>query len=51
MLSSPEVPEEFNLATFLLDRHLEEGRAGKPAAYYEHQAITYAELAESANRL
>jgi acyl-coenzyme A synthetase/AMP-(fatty) acid ligase len=30
---------------------LEEGRAGRPAVYYEHQAITYAELAESANRL
>jgi acyl-coenzyme A synthetase/AMP-(fatty) acid ligase len=30
---------------------LEEGRAGKHAVYYEHQAITYAELAKSANRL
>jgi benzoate-CoA ligase family protein len=46
-----EVPEEFNLAAFLLDRHLEEGRAGKPAVFYEHQALTYAELAKSANRL
>jgi benzoate-CoA ligase family protein len=50
-MSSPDVPEEFNLAAFLLDRHVKEGRASKPAVYYEHQAITYAELAESANRL
>ena len=50
-MSSPVVPEEFNLAVFLLDRHVTEGRASKPAVYYEHQAITYAELAESANRL
>ena len=48
---SPLVPEEFNLAAFLLDRHLAEGRAGKIAVYYEGKAITYAELAEAANRL
>ena len=48
---SPVVPEEFNLAAFLLDRHLEEGRAGKIAVYYEHEAITYAELAKATNRL
>ena len=48
---SPFVPEEFNLAAFLLDRHLAEGRANKVAVYYEHEAITYAELAVVANRL
>jgi acyl-coenzyme A synthetase/AMP-(fatty) acid ligase len=47
----PGVPEEFNLASFLLDRHLAEGRANKPAVYYEHETITYAELAEAANRV
>ena len=50
-MSSPVVPEEFNLAVFLLDRHVTEGRASKPAVYHEHQAITYADLAETANRL
>ncbi len=45
------VPEEFNLASFLLDRHLEEGRAGKVAVYYRDQTVTYGELAEAANRL
>ncbi len=51
MVVSPIVPEEFNLAVFLLDRHLAEGRASKVAVYYERQTITYAELAEAANRL
>ena len=45
------VPEQFNLASFLLDRHLAEGRASKPAVYYEQETHTYAELAETANRL
>lgn len=44
------IPEEFNVAAFLLDRHLEEGRANKTAVYYEDKVITYAELAEMANR-
>ncbi|MFB0506642.1 MAG: hypothetical protein ACETWT_07915 [Thermodesulfobacteriota bacterium] len=48
---SPVVPQEFNLASSLLDHHLAEGRAGKIAVYYEDQAITYAELAENPNRL
>lgn len=48
---SHEVPEQFNLASFLLDRHLAEGRASKPAVYYEQETHTYAELAEMANRL
>ena len=46
-----DVPEQFNLASFLLDRHLAEGRASKPAVYYEQETHTYAELAETANRL
>jgi len=44
------IPEEFNLASFLLDRHLEQGYANKTAIYYEDKVITYAELAEMANR-
>jgi hypothetical protein len=48
---TPVVPEEFNLAAFLLDRNLSEGRAKKPAVYCEQQTITYADLAEDANRV
>jgi benzoate-CoA ligase family protein len=45
------VPEEFNLASFLLDRHLAEGRGEKVALYYQDQTVTYGELAEKVNRL
>lgn len=45
------VPEEFNLAAFLLDRHLNEGRENKVAVYYRGEAITYGELARAANRV
>jgi benzoate-CoA ligase family protein len=44
------VPDTFNQAEFLLDRHLREGRAKNIAAYYENQKITYAELATMVNR-
>ena len=45
------IPEEFNVATFLLDRHIKEGRADKVAVYYEDKVVTYGELAEKANRV
>ncbi len=41
---SPVVPEEFNLAAFLLDRHLAEDRTKKPVIYFGQQIITYADL-------
>ncbi|GBF34665.1 benzoate-CoA ligase [Desulfocucumis palustris] len=44
------IPEEFNLAVFLLDRHLKEGRGNNVAVYYEDKVVTYAELADMANR-
>jgi len=47
----PAVPEEFNLAAFLLDRHLAEGRANRFAVYFEQETITYSELAQAANRV
>jgi len=44
------IPDTFNQAEFLVDRHLKEGRAENIAIYYEHQKITYAELAAMVNR-
>ena len=44
------VPDIFNQAEFLVDRHLREGRAENIAIYYEGQKITYAELAAMVNR-
>lgn len=38
-----EVPETFNVASFLTDRHLEEGRGEKVAIYYLDERVTYRE--------
>ncbi|NLL58384.1 MAG: AMP-binding protein, partial [Firmicutes bacterium] len=45
----PEIPAEFNLSTFLLDRHLEENRGGKIAIFYEDKSFTYEEVIKEAN--
>lgn len=44
------IPEEFNIAVYMLDRHLAEGRGDKVAVFYEEQQITYRELVQMANR-
>src|SRR5690242_586591 len=44
------VPEQFNAATYFLDRNLEEGRGDSVAIYYHDEEITYRRVAESANR-
>jgi benzoate-CoA ligase family protein len=46
-----DIPGEFNVASYMLDRHLQEGRASKPVIYYEDRVITYAEIVEMANRV
>lgn len=45
-----EVPEYFNQAEYLTDRHLKEGRANNIAIYYKDQKITYAQLAARVNQ-
>jgi len=50
-LLNPSVPETFNQAAFLTDRHLAEGRGEKVAIYYLEERITYKELVERANRV
>jgi benzoate-CoA ligase family protein len=51
--SSPTItlPEQFNVTTYFLDRHLTEGRGAKIAIYYEEHTYTYAQMAELANRV
>src|SRR5688572_29018887 len=49
----PEIPERFNLAHYLLDARIEEGRGGRPAI---HDAATgrtwsYADVQAESNRL
>src|SRR5229473_655293 len=45
-----EVPEQFNAASWLVDSHVAQGRGGRTAILYEGQEVTYAQVAENANR-
>ncbi len=45
-----EVPDIFNLASFLTDRHVVEGRGARTALYYQDQRISYSELLAMVNR-
>lgn len=45
------LPDQFNVTTEFLDRHLHEGRGNKIAVYHEGSAYTYAQIAELANRV
>jgi acyl-coenzyme A synthetase/AMP-(fatty) acid ligase len=44
------LPEKLNAATVFIDRHLREGRAGKPAILCGKATVTYGGLAENVNR-
>jgi len=44
------VPDAFNQASYLVDRHLEAGEGSNIAIRFEDQQITYAELACAVNR-
>jgi len=46
-----ELPERLNAATALVDSHLDEGRADKPAILCGDRTITYRDLSENINRL
>lgn len=45
------VPDQFNVTTTFLDRHLNEGRGGKIAVYYEGKTYSYTQIAELTNRV
>ncbi|MDD3654220.1 MAG: benzoate-CoA ligase family protein [Desulfotomaculaceae bacterium] len=51
MLRMPVIPDEFNITSYMLDRHLEEGRGNNIAIYYEDETYTYAQVAEGAARI
>lgn len=44
------IPEQFNVATYLVDRHVTEGRGAKIAIECGDELVTYAQVAERANR-
>ncbi|MDQ6708955.1 MAG: benzoate-CoA ligase family protein [Candidatus Dormibacteraeota bacterium] len=45
------VPERFNLADYLVDRHVREGRGKQVAILCGDESVTYAEVSERSNRV
>jgi len=45
------LPEEFNAASYFVDRHIAEGRAAKVAIECEDRRVTYYQLFEQVNRV
>src|SRR6267378_452644 len=45
------LPDRFNIADYLVDRHVHEGRGGRIAILCGDESITYAQVAERSNRL
>jgi benzoate-CoA ligase family protein len=45
-----EIPEQLNIASFVVDRHVEEGRGARVAAWAEGRAYTFADLRALTNR-
>jgi 2-aminobenzoate-CoA ligase len=45
-----DTPMELNLADFLLDRHVREGRGGNVAIKFMDKTVTYAQLQEQVNK-
>src|SRR2546421_11848148 len=45
------VPDRFNIADYLVDRHVREGRGGRGAILYGEDSSTYGQVAERSNRV
>src|SRR5438876_10015718 len=45
------IPDRFNAAAFFADRHMVDGRAGRPALYHEDRVVTYGVIFETVNRV
>ncbi|MCK5836645.1 MAG: benzoate-CoA ligase family protein [Desulfobacula sp.] len=50
-MASFEIPDQFNIASYMLDRHIKEGRGNRPAIYYKDQAITWSDVVAQANQV
>ena len=50
MIASEILPQEFNVATYFVDRNVAEGRGGRPAFFYEDRVLTYGDVQDLANR-
>jgi benzoate-CoA ligase family protein len=49
-MPSFDIPDTFNLGSYLTDRHIAEGRGARTAIYYQDERITYADLVAMTNR-
>src|SRR6202011_2218679 len=45
------VPGQFNIADYLVDRHVHEGRGGRTAIVCGDESVTYAQVSERSNRV
>lgn len=50
-MPAPELPEQFNVVTALVDSHLPLGRGPKPALLCTDQIVNYQQLADNINRM
>src|SRR6202521_2951389 len=45
------VPDQFNIADYLVDRHVRKGRGGRTAIVCGDELVTYAQVAEQSHRV
>src|SRR4030088_1488543 len=45
------VPDRFNIADYLVDRHVREGRGDRTAILCGDESVSYAQVAERSNRV
>ena len=50
MNASEALPQEFNVATYFVDRRVTEGRGSRPAFLYEDRVLSYADVLDLTNR-
>ena len=50
MIASESLPQEFNVATWFVDRNVAEGRGHRPAFFYGDRVLTYADVQDLTNR-
>lgn len=50
MRASMDLPEQFNVAEYFVDRHLEEGHEDQVAVLYGQKQLTYRQISELVSR-
>jgi benzoate-CoA ligase family protein len=50
MIASETLPQQFNVATWFVDRNIAEGRRDAPAFHCENRTLTYGDVHDLANR-